>query len=86
MCDLSPEVRRGRYLLLRSVGYTRGWALRARDFTNTRFINAMINGRAKSQYKRIKRLIKESSIDVLPDNFASKVYIRPIRESKQKKD
>lgn len=86
MCDLSPEVRRARYLLLRSVGYEIGWAQRARDFTNIRFQRAMINGRAKSQTRKIKRMIKESNVDVLPDNFASKIYIRPIRDSKSKKE
>lgn len=83
MCDLSPEVRRERYKLLVSIGHTRGWAQRARDFTNVRFQAAMVRGR-KTTVRKAKRLIKTSSVDVLSENFRSKIYIRPIRESKSK--
>lgn len=40
MCDIDAETRRERYKILRQLGYTRGWAQRARDFTDIRFEKA----------------------------------------------
>jgi len=45
MCDIIAEVRRKRYKILRELGYARGWAQRARDFTNIRYIQACSGGR-----------------------------------------
>ena len=47
MCDIIAEERRKRYKILRNLGYTRGWAQRARDFNPTRFIQACNGGYRK---------------------------------------
>lgn len=44
MCDIDKETRKERYATLRKMGYTRGWAQRARDFTNKRFEQACCGG------------------------------------------
>lgn len=41
MCDISKETRRERYKIIRDKGYSRGWAQRARDFSEIRFIRAL---------------------------------------------
>ncbi len=47
MCDIDSETRKGRYHILRGMGYTRGWAQRARDFRPKRFVQACRHGRRK---------------------------------------
>lgn len=44
MADIDATTRRGRYHILRGLGYTRGWAQRARDFTSKRFVQACRGG------------------------------------------
>ena len=44
MCDIDAETRRERYLALRKKGNTRGWAQRARDFTDIRYQRALEMG------------------------------------------
>jgi hypothetical protein len=41
MCDIDKETRRLRYYALRAHGYKRGFAQRARDFTNKRYQDAI---------------------------------------------
>ncbi len=55
MCDIDKKTRSERYNKIRSLGYTRGWAQRARDFTEIRFQQALNGGKRTAKKKPFKK-------------------------------
>jgi len=61
MCDIDAKDRRERYHKLREAGVSYSFSVRARDFTDIRFIQALNKGKRPTE-KQIKKQKKQRVI------------------------